>query len=317
MANGRILSKQISVSAQVNKLSTRAALLFTWSIAHADDWGRMKADPDTLRALVVPMRKEFTARVVQECLEEMEAAGLIRLYSVRGEEYLCFPHWEEHQSGLMRRRPSTIPGPDEECLEDDVEEWLVQCIESGAITFHGVRPIQIDRQLRIGNCYLDIVLRYESAPTTVIEVKRQRLSNAALPQIARYRELLDCPNATAVLFGHGIAVSFDLKEAMAHGVTVITYDDALRTVEHTSPAVMQRHDTLSDVIARHVTSSNVTQRQLTSSNVTQRYPTSDDVTQRYPTLSNVKSRDFSPLYPPLGREPKRNEENRIESKRNE
>jgi len=55
MAKARMLHKTISTSSQVNKLSLPARLLFTWAIAHADDDGRLRGDPEYIKATVVPM----------------------------------------------------------------------------------------------------------------------------------------------------------------------------------------------------------------------------------------------------------------------
>lgn len=111
MASGRILKTQISLSEQVNDLPLDAALLFTWMIPHADDFGRMCGSARKIKAQVVPMRDDFSAASVERCLLEMRAAQLIDRYEVSGELYIQFPRWEEHQSGLHKRTKSKIPDP--------------------------------------------------------------------------------------------------------------------------------------------------------------------------------------------------------------
>ena len=50
-ARARMLSPTISTSERVNMLSTKAALLYTWLLAHCDDQGRLSADPALARRL--------------------------------------------------------------------------------------------------------------------------------------------------------------------------------------------------------------------------------------------------------------------------
>jgi len=116
MASGRILKTQISFSEQVNDLSIYSALLFTWMIPHADDFGRMHGNARKVKALVVPMRDDFTSIKVEECLVEISKAQLIDRYRFDGEFYIQFPAWEEHQSGLHKRTKSKLPEPPEKNL---------------------------------------------------------------------------------------------------------------------------------------------------------------------------------------------------------
>ncbi|MDD5271294.1 MAG: hypothetical protein PHU14_01120 [Methylovulum sp.] len=112
MASGRILKTQISFSEQVNDLSAHAALLFTWMIPHADDFGRMHGNARKIKAQVVPMRDDYSTALVDTCLNELAKAGLIRRYPVAGEYFICFPTWELHQSGLHKRTRSKLPAPE-------------------------------------------------------------------------------------------------------------------------------------------------------------------------------------------------------------
>ena len=126
MASGRILKTQISLSEQVNDLSLHAALLFTWMIPHADDFGRMVGNARKVKALVVPMRDDFTSIIVDECLKEMSYAHLIERYEVNGEFFLQFPEWEIHQSGLHKRTKSKLPGPSNIEIPGNSGKFLVE-----------------------------------------------------------------------------------------------------------------------------------------------------------------------------------------------
>lgn len=110
MARRRMIWTKISTSVQVNGISEFAQLLFTWMIAHADDYGVMKAHPKFVKAQVMPLSSRKFSEF-QGALEEMEAAGLIHLYEADGEgPLLQFRRWEDHQSGLTRRtRTGKLP----------------------------------------------------------------------------------------------------------------------------------------------------------------------------------------------------------------
>lgn len=112
MATGRMLRSQISVSTQVNDLSLKAALLFTWIIPHLDDFGRMTGDPRKIKAIVVPMRDDIKVDDIGSYLIEMYDQKLIYLYAVDGETYLQFTKFEKHQSGLHKRTSSKVPPPE-------------------------------------------------------------------------------------------------------------------------------------------------------------------------------------------------------------
>ena len=106
-----MISKSISVSKQVNKLSLGAKLLFTWLIPHCDDWGRMTGDPEVIKAIVFPMDNDYNPDIIEKCLIEMVSQRLIIRYVDDGEQYLCLPKWEIHQGSLTRRTDSKIPEP--------------------------------------------------------------------------------------------------------------------------------------------------------------------------------------------------------------
>lgn len=112
MAQRRMISKDISTSRKVNRLTERAALLYTWSIPHTDDFGRLEGDALSLKAKVVPMRSNTTDEIEQD-LKEMEGLGLIFRYEVKGEKYLEIVGFDDHQTFRADRpRRALYPSPD-------------------------------------------------------------------------------------------------------------------------------------------------------------------------------------------------------------
>lgn len=104
-----MLHKKISVSSQVNKLSLPAKLLFTWMIAHTDDEGRMKGDPEIIKATVVPMTK-WSFKKIQNYLTEIKNQQLIYYWEQNNEWFIEFVKWNDYQSIRKDRvQPSKLP----------------------------------------------------------------------------------------------------------------------------------------------------------------------------------------------------------------
>lgn len=97
MAKARMLHKKISVSLQANKLSLPARLLFTWMISHADDEGRLKGNPEYIKAMVVPMTR-WSFKLIQKYIEEIKQQGLIYYWQDDNEHYIEFVKWKEYQT---------------------------------------------------------------------------------------------------------------------------------------------------------------------------------------------------------------------------
>lgn len=109
MAKARMLHRSISTSSQVNRLSLPARLLFTWMIPHADDDGRLKGEPEYIKATAVPMTK-WSFRRVESYLEEIKNTGLIYYWEQNSERFIEFIKWREHQSIKSDRyKSSNLP----------------------------------------------------------------------------------------------------------------------------------------------------------------------------------------------------------------
>ncbi len=109
MAKARMLHGSISRSIQVNKLCLPARLLFSWMIAHADDEGRIKGDPDYIRATVVPMTK-WSSNNIKNYLEQIREIGLIYYWTDNDEWFVEFVKWRDYQSIKSDRfKPSKLP----------------------------------------------------------------------------------------------------------------------------------------------------------------------------------------------------------------
>jgi hypothetical protein len=107
-----MVSKQISLSEQVNALDDLAALLYTWALLHTDDYGVVRASPVRLRAEVAPLR-DCTVAQMEAAITAWIDAGLVVWYECEGEPYILFPTFEQHQQGLHKRsRSRALPHPE-------------------------------------------------------------------------------------------------------------------------------------------------------------------------------------------------------------
>lgn len=112
MSRKRSISTDISVDPKLADLGvkrgTLALLLYTWAIPHADDYGRITANPTQFRLTVCPAMP-ITAEEVAAEIEQIAAFGLWEVHGEKGQEYIQFPEaaWrKEHNiEGKERRAP--------------------------------------------------------------------------------------------------------------------------------------------------------------------------------------------------------------------
>ena len=65
-----MLWKRVSTSRKVNRLSLKAAILWTWSQPHLDVEGFIEAEADYLKVTVVPMRKDIPEEEIPELVQD-------------------------------------------------------------------------------------------------------------------------------------------------------------------------------------------------------------------------------------------------------
>ena len=131
MATGRILQKKISHSDQVDALANDTSrVIYTWSLAHLNQWGCFHGNARKIKALVVPLRDDITVEMVKEYMEDWKAKGLVVAYNVNGtdcvNEYLFYPSFFTNQPGLRfdREGKSDIPRPPDDLLRKFLpQQW--------------------------------------------------------------------------------------------------------------------------------------------------------------------------------------------------
>ena len=114
----RILKESIRTSKSINAMSDFQFRLWAYLITYVDDFGRGSAEPDIIKGFVFPKRKCVTEATIKAALTDLANMGLIHLYEVDGDSYLCLRNWEKHQK--PRAATSKYPAPpenDSECMQ--------------------------------------------------------------------------------------------------------------------------------------------------------------------------------------------------------
>ena len=137
----RILKESICYSADIDRLTPFAEVVFYRLIVNCDDYGRMDARPEFLRSRLFATRPGVTARSIQKAVESLAQASLIRLYEVEGRPYLLFPKWARHQR--IRNSREKYPAPTEQQAgeREDCGELPQQAAKGG------LNPIQSESNL--------------------------------------------------------------------------------------------------------------------------------------------------------------------------
>lgn len=110
MARIRSVKPDFWCSEQVLDLSRDARLLFIGLWNFADDEGRFKWAPRTIRAQVFPGDDDITSADVERLLSETVRVGLLERYGNGATQYAHVTGWRKHQR-IDKRQPAKHPGP--------------------------------------------------------------------------------------------------------------------------------------------------------------------------------------------------------------
>lgn len=151
MALRRMLHKNISYSKQVNSLSEFQQLLFTWTIPHLDDFGRIDGDPQTLKAMVMPLSKRDVNEFEEAILKMVEVA-LIDRYQIKDELVIQYINFERYQTGLEKRTKSKYP--EKEGLYDNSQSFQEVQRNSSLTEENRIEPNLISANLNESNNFV-------------------------------------------------------------------------------------------------------------------------------------------------------------------
>lgn len=109
MSRKRYISTDISTDAKVAELSSYsflAPLIYTWSIPHMDDWGRITGDAREFKMQVCP-GLDITVNDVEEAIKQVVNIGLWIRYNVNGKWCIAISKpdtWFKHQSYINKSK---------------------------------------------------------------------------------------------------------------------------------------------------------------------------------------------------------------------
>ncbi len=113
MARGRFLNRSICLSLKFDVLpDDTCRLMATWLISQLDHRGVFYGDAAAVKSLIFPLKQEITTNQVKLYLNEMEYAGLIRLFESGGRWWQWWPGFTHNQPRLKAyRERSEFPAP--------------------------------------------------------------------------------------------------------------------------------------------------------------------------------------------------------------
>jgi len=111
---------------RVKRLSPTERLLFIGMVSHADDEGRLLADPAFLRSKIFPY-DDFTLEDITSMRDHiLQTNPNLQLYQNAGEDYLYFRKWPRYQKP-SHPQPSKLPQPPE--LQEPVQEEIQEPVQ--------------------------------------------------------------------------------------------------------------------------------------------------------------------------------------------
>ena len=225
----RIIKESICTSDTIDQLTWFEEVFFYRLTVNCDDYGRFDARLPILKARLFPL-KSVTEKQISDALHKLSTVGIVTVYEYDGRPYLQLVTWDKHQQIRSRKAKYPLPPEDIPCKrehimpeEKDIEDILYD-VMSSTKRFEEHTLLSVERQVRVGESYLDIVAKTESSETLVFELKRGRLSNKAIDQISKYLTLI---NGNGILIGCGLSANFDIERCRSNDIAVVIYDDDL------------------------------------------------------------------------------------------
>lgn len=109
----RIIKESICSSDNLNNLTAEEEVFFYRLTVNCDDYGRLDARPQILRAKCFPLKLDkIKEKDIEKWLSSLARENLIILYKIDGREYLQLATWADHQQ--VRAKKSKYPAPDSE-----------------------------------------------------------------------------------------------------------------------------------------------------------------------------------------------------------
>lgn len=202
-------------------------------VVHTDDFGRHAGDPFTVKHLIDPTSRRSLDEFARG-LQHLHEVELVIWYEANGKRYYQISDFDPHQPGLHKRTASACPAPPHtasaqhvfEAREEEIEAFLAEEMTAGLLRFNDWNVIKVERQRRVGNAYLDLVVA-TTGPMLLIEVKRHTITLAAVQQVRRYAALMAGAAPVILPFAIGLGVDLALQAGLPD-VGLLAFDERLR-----------------------------------------------------------------------------------------
>lgn len=117
MGRKRQISPELWTDPKISKVGRDVRLLFIGLISNANDWGKLRGTPSTIRSKIFP-DDDIQVEVLDEWLNELAALGLIVRWNVGGEPFVFIKNWNKHQN-VAHPQKDEFPDPPREALKAD------------------------------------------------------------------------------------------------------------------------------------------------------------------------------------------------------
>jgi hypothetical protein len=107
MAQRRLIDRKIITSERVNDLGLLGALLYTWSIVVADDFGVLQGSPRTIKAQIMPMQ-DVLVKEVEDVIKKLLALKLWVEFKYEEKNYYKIVGFDLNQKFRRDMQPYTI-----------------------------------------------------------------------------------------------------------------------------------------------------------------------------------------------------------------
>ena len=155
----RIIKEGIRTSETVNAMTDFQFRLWVSLITFVDDFGRGDARPAVIKGACFPLREKATVKEIEKAMKALASIGSIVLYQVDGHPFLCFPHWEKHQT--IRNRKSKFPAPSEEDLKSNESNCIQLQAKVPVIQSNPIQSVSINKNKKKYGEYGNVLLTDE------------------------------------------------------------------------------------------------------------------------------------------------------------
>ena len=115
----RILKESITTSCEIDSLTAEEERLFYRLVVVCDDFGRMDARPQIIRAKCFPLKIDAVKdKDIDKWLGSLVKHNLVTIYEVNNKKYLQMVTWEKHQQ--KRAKHSKYPAPENGTISNDI-----------------------------------------------------------------------------------------------------------------------------------------------------------------------------------------------------